>query len=168
MEVAMDIERVRERIMNRVVMVTESGCWIWTSQQKGAYGVVKIDRRVRKVHRMSWEVHYGPIPDGVFVCHHCDVPLCVRPDHLFLGTHSDNMKDCAKKGRLKRPENKDAMQARIEARRAQTHCKNGHLLAGENLRIQHGKYGPMRGCRTCINVWRREDYAKKRALTRST
>jgi len=51
-------------------------------------------------HRLAWELTYGPIPDGMLVCHHCDNPICCRPDHLFLGTPSDNMQDALRKGRF--------------------------------------------------------------------
>ena len=77
------------------------GCWEWTGGRAGkGYGAFGIDRdHMAYAHRVSWEMHFGPIPTGLFVCHHCDNPPCVRPDHLFLGTVVDNAVDMVSKGR---------------------------------------------------------------------
>jgi hypothetical protein len=83
------------------VQHTASGCWEYTGcrNDKG-YGQL-YDGSSRKIsaHRASWAVHRGPIPDGLCVCHHCDNPSCVNPDHLFLGTKKDNFDDMWDKGR---------------------------------------------------------------------
>lgn len=72
------------------------GCWLWT----GAIGSGGYGRFLGEAaHRWSYEQAYGPIPDGLWVLHRCDNPPCVRPDHLFLGTHQDNMDDMEQKGR---------------------------------------------------------------------
>jgi hypothetical protein len=79
----------------------DKGCWLWigNGKHKFGYGKIYVDGRHMNAHRFSYELHNGPIPDGLWVLHHCDVPECVRPDHLFLGTGGDNIHDCIKKNR---------------------------------------------------------------------
>ena len=88
---------------------------------------------------MAWELARGPIPDGLFVLHHCDNRAWVNPDHLFLGTQGDNIRDCLAKGR--------------HWKHAKTHCPKGHPYSGDNLIIV--KKTGHRICRTCRRAWDR-------------
>src|SRR3990167_3652620 len=82
--------------------VDKSGdCWIWTGAKISGYPIFRVGNKLIRGHRYSWELCNGKIPEGLFACHHCDNPSCVRPDHIFLGTHTDNMRDARQKGRLK-------------------------------------------------------------------
>jgi hypothetical protein len=82
-------------------------CWVWTAGKfEDGYGAIHTAterrgavRRPQYAHRVSWELAYGPVPEGFWVLHHCDNPPCVRPAHLFLGTNLDNMQDMAAKQR---------------------------------------------------------------------
>ena len=78
----------------------ENGCWLWTGGTRGpGYGRIKISGRSMQAHRVSYEHHVGKIPEGMLVCHACDIPGCINPSHLFLGTQKDNLADMIKKGR---------------------------------------------------------------------
>lgn len=83
------------------------GCWIWTGGRGRAtrpgfvYGQVKIRPQRFATHRISWALVNGAIPRGMCICHRCDVPLCVNPDHLFVGTQADNLRDAWEKGRAR-------------------------------------------------------------------
>lgn len=84
----------------------EDDCWSWSAaiSNKG-YGVLGEDRTGITIpaSRVSWMLHFGEIPEGLHVCHHCDNPPCCNPKHLFVGTRSDNMQDCKAKGRMSMP-----------------------------------------------------------------
>ena len=90
---------MEDRLAN-YMPVPEAGCWLWqgTTGSKG-YGLIKIAKRMDGAHRASWRLHRGPIPDGLSVLHKCDTRSCINPEHLFLGTHDENMKDMVSKGR---------------------------------------------------------------------
>lgn len=79
-------------------------CWSWLGDTDNyGYGHIFVDGKMMKAHRFSWIIHFGAIPRIFHVCHHCDNPPCVRPEHLFLGTDMDNMRDCIEKGRYVAP-----------------------------------------------------------------
>lgn len=82
-------------------------CWLWTGAHltKG-YGVIGRGPGLGNAltHRVSWEIHFGPIPENMLVCHHCDNPACINPAHLFLGTHLTNAADMCTKDRQARGE----------------------------------------------------------------
>jgi len=134
-------------------------CWLWTgTRQHNGYGRILVDGRMRQAHRVSYELTFGPVPAGLQVCHKCDNPPCVNPDHLFVGTQSDNLFDQGRKGRnaLQVDPSRSVLAQR---RREMTHCKRGHSLA-EHARIKNdGK----RECALC-KLFRGE---RRRALARS-
>lgn len=79
------------------------GCWVWTAAKtKQGYGQFGYKGIMTGAHRVSYELYKGPITEGLFVLHRCDNPSCVNPDHLYLGTNSDNTRDLKERGNVKR------------------------------------------------------------------
>lgn len=88
----------RERFWANVVK--RDGCWSWTARKaRFGYGAMEVDCKPARAHRLSWEIHHGPIPAGLWVLHKCDNPECANPDHLYLGTTKDNFRDMIERGR---------------------------------------------------------------------
>lgn len=118
--------------------VDRSGeCWVWLGARDArGYGRLRRRGRYVKAHRYVWTITNGEIPEGLFACHHCDNPPCVRPDHLFLGTQSDNARDMVAKGRsasgalsgsYTRPDR------RPRGERHGTHTRPDRIARGERL-----------------------------------
>ena len=87
-------------IIDGCYTVNENGCWVWkNSTNQCGYGRKRHRGFTWLAHRLSWTIKNGDIPDGLNVCHKCDNPACINPDHLFLGTQHDNINDMVAKGR---------------------------------------------------------------------
>lgn len=139
------ITPIAERFWSKVSKT--DGCWLWTgyTNAKG-YGRIATADGVAMAHRVSYEMHFGPIPDGMLVLHSCDTPSCVRPDHLSAGTHMDNMHD--------------KVARRRHHKHKQTVCLRGHPFDEHNTYTKtHGE----RVCRACQVVRRREYRARLKA-----
>lgn len=133
-----------------------TACWPWLGGKTGEYGICRLNgaKVPERTHRVSWKIANGqPIPEGMQVCHRCDNPPCVNPDHLFLGTNLENAADCAAKGR------------NVMQRRRKLFCKHNHPLVGENIlwRIAKRKDRSLnvRTCRICSRENLRRYHAKK-------
>ena len=125
-------------------------CWLWTGFiDSGGRGRFYFNGRATSAHRVSYELFVDEILEGLLVCHRCDVSACVNPDHLFVGTQTDNMHDCSEKGRTSN-QHKD-----------KTHCINGHEYTARNTYLKPDGY---RDCRECLRMRSRKYARRKRAI----
>lgn len=107
-----------KRFWSHVDRTSPLGCWPWiASKHRNGYGAFSTSRdgRVRhwRAHRFARLLGHGRFDEALLVCHRCDNPSCCNPGHLFLGSHADNIRDCARKGRLNRPRGERHSQAKL-------------------------------------------------------
>jgi len=112
-------------------------CWIWNTASGPEYGTLYVGQKMCKAHRFSWELHFGKISDDLEVLHHCDIPQCVNPKHLFLGDQKANILDCVKKGRWKGGQKLTESQV-LEIRRIYAEGKLGYRKLSAMFNISRG------------------------------
>jgi hypothetical protein len=121
-----------ERLLAQTIKVPLTPCWFWTGRSSHGYGEFMHQGSKYRAHRVSYEMHVGAIPQGLVLDHLCETPCCVNPWHLEPVTRVENVK---------------------RHYRRQTHCKRGHPLSGDNLRVKRRGNG-VRECKTCGNALR--------------
>lgn len=145
---------VAPRFWSKVQKADGDRCWIWvggkTSNDTFGYGHISVRSRLQVASRVSYELSVGPIPEGQRVLHRCDNPPCVRPDHLFLGTQADNIRDCRRKGRMRRGPGRPFVR--------QSHCHLGHELTPDNCYVD--RKGD-RHCKRCNLDRSRRNYERR-------
>lgn len=117
-------------------MGSPSDCWEWNRgcDKKNGYGKFSYEGKGWRAHRVSWLFNRGPIPDGMLVCHTCDNPPCVNPDHLFLGTAGENMRDAHKKGRMTALYSEEATRKRVALTKGRKRTKETKKKMSESAK----------------------------------
>lgn len=138
------MKTVKERFEEKYIPEPNTGCWLWTATtMRGGYGHFFINKKLTGAHRASWMIYNGELSlIGKNVCHRCDTPACVNPEHLFLGSQSDNVRDMHNKRR---------------GAKKKSVCRKGHVLNEDNTSLNKNGY---RRCKKCTNSTRMARYYK--------
>ena len=148
---------MKERFINKVHKTDY--CWIWNGAIRGnsGYGSFNVNGKIESSHRISYKLFKGVIPMGICVLHRCDNRLCVNPDHLFLGTQGDNMKDMFNKGRMNPLSIMNVIKCAKKRRKSTDNlvwcyeCK--HMLPKKSFHKNKSRYnGLMNKCKECRKV----------------
>ena len=161
------ISRLHSRFWKRVPNTPEDACWEWAGGITGSgYGCISAWGRSHFAHRISWMLRYEVIlePNAV-VCHHCDNPRCVNPDHLFCGSQKMNIRDAADKGRISYYRH-GILPPLIQKNLDATHCPVGHPYSGDNLYVV--KKTGRRQCRACRKEQRKQFDIRRKELAHRT
>jgi len=144
-----------ERFLGFVSPEPNSGCWLWCgSLGNERYGIFTYDGTKGVAHRWIYQQLVGPIPPGLYACHKCDVPLCVNPNHIFLGTQAENLRDAVRK-------NRTSFGSQLPASKL-TESEVIAIYSGrKSQRALAAEYGV--GRRTIQKIWRRSSWARATA-----
>lgn len=136
-----------------------TGCWLWTGTSRNGYGRFIWDGNAYTAHRVAYQILKGPVPPHLMVLHRCDTPACINPDHLFLGTQSDNMRDASRKGRLF-----TLLRGGWNPNQKLSHCKRGHPFTDGSYYAHLDKRGNLiRQCKECAKIHDRKRKATIKA-----
>ena len=143
------LERFEDKFIKSI------GCWEWrASKGNKGYGQFLINGQIRQAHRVSYQLYVGEIPEGLYVCHRCDNPGCVNPSHLFLGTQTDNMRDCENKGRGVHPSGEQHYFAKLtEKQVAEIRARRNDGTTQTDLANEYGVSQPTISHIFCGDTW---------------
>lgn len=133
-----------DRFWSKVKMRGLNECWEWQAvkRENNGYGLFGVEGTMLYAHRVAWSLMNGKIPDGMYVLHKCDNRSCCNPNHLFLGTHQDNMSDMVNKGRQSRISRPGAMNPNAKLTESQViEIRSKYKLGGTTLKKLASEYG---------------------------
>lgn len=145
-------DRIVQKLLDKTVPIPVTNCLAWKfGKDKNGYGKTTYNGKGIRAHRLMYLLYFGAHLDKLCVCHKCDNPSCINPDHLFLGTNKQNMQDKVKKGRLK------------NGNMFKTHCKHGHEFTEDNTVWPEYKGKIKRRCVSCyVSGYKRRNEIKRK------